>query len=211
MSAILLSSCKKDDGIIREPIFEDGILNLQKFANSLPPYARVIIDHPSESTDSYVNVELSNSSFLDGLWPGWCIQTGFTIIPGRKTTATVFSSYANIPDYEQLFFMRYNWIINQKFIEQGFTYGEIQIALWTLKHGYTLLDDDVKIELHNTRPPDPFQTDVIGPWNDERVNEILTLASGISDYVPGMGGLIGVVFISEEYQDIIIEFNLPSN
>jgi hypothetical protein len=208
----LYSGCKKDrDDIIKDPIFEDGILNLQNFAASLPPHARVIVDHPSESPGSYFNADLSNASKLDGLWPGWCVQTGVGISPGRKTTTTVYSSYANIPGYENDFFIRLNWIINQKFIEKGFTYGEIQIAIWTLKHGHTVFNENVKVELDNTRPPNLFDPDSIGPWDAEKVNEILTLAGVISDYLPGMGGLIGVVFISEEHQDIIVEYTLPAN
>ncbi len=212
VSGLFFSACKKDkDEIINEPIFENGILNLQNFAASLPPYARVIVDHPSESPDAYFNVSLSNASTLDGVSPGWCIQTGVGISPGNKTTTTVYSSYANIPGYDQLFFIRLNWIINQKFIEKGFNYGEIQIAIWTLKHGHTLFDENVKSELDNTRPPNLFDPDSIRDWDEEKVNEILSLAAGISDYVPGIGGLIGVVFTSEENQDIMVEYTLPAN
>jgi hypothetical protein len=208
LSGTLFTACKKDE-LIQEPIFENGVLNLTRFAASLPPYARVIVDHPSEF--SYFKADLSNASILDGIWPGWCIQTGKSINPGSKTTATVSSSYANVPGYDQVFFIRLNWVINQKFVEQGFTYGEIQIALWTLKHGYTLFDESVKSELLNTSPPNPFVPSSIGAWNEEKVNEILTLASGISEYVPGMGGLIGIVLTCEENQDIVIEYTLPSN
>ena len=210
LSGVLFSTCKKDNDELMEPIFENGKLNLKSFAASLPSSAQVIVEHPSESPDAYFNVNLSNASALDGRWPGWCIQTGVGINPGNRSTASVHSSYASLSDYDEVFLIRLNWIINQKFMEQGFTYGEVQIALWALKHGYVVFDEDVKAELYNTRPPNPFDPTSIGNWNEGKINEILFLASGITDFTPDFGGVIGVIFIDEENQDLVVEYTLPS-
>lgn len=212
VSGILFSSCKKDDDeIINEPIFENGKLKLENFAASLPPNARAIVDHPSDSPDAYFNVDLSNASLLDGKWPGWCVETGISITPGNRNAARVYSSYdENLSDYDGVFMNRLNWIINQKFVEQGFTYGEIQIAVWTLKHGYVTFNDDVAAELHNTRPPDLFDPKSIGEWNKEKVNEILTLAAGISDFMPDYGGVIAVLLVHDDNQDLVIEYRLQA-
>jgi hypothetical protein len=209
MSGLIFSACKKDKDEIKEPIFENGKLNLNAFAASLPPYARVIVDHPSEWPDAYFNVDLSNASKLDGKWPGWCVETGVAIKPGNINTARVFSSFDENAGYNKVFMNRLNWIINQKFVEQGFTYGEVQIVLWTLKHGYNSFNDAAAAELHETSPPDLFDPKSIGDWNKEKVNEILTLATGISDFIPGYGGVIAILFVSEDNQDIIIEYTLP--
>jgi hypothetical protein len=77
-------------------------------------------------------------------------------------------------------------------------------------HGYTAFNEDVSIELYNTRPPNPLDPEYIGSWNKEKVNEIVILAAGISDYLPDPGGLIGVLCIVESSQDLAIEFTLPS-
>ena len=210
VSGFFFSTCKKDNDEIKEPIFENGILNLKAFTASLPPYAKVMVEHPSESSDAYFKVDLSNAGSLDGKWPGWCIQTGTGIKPGVKNTARVYSSYASLSDYNEGFLIRLNWVISQKFVEQGFTYGEVQIALWSLQHGYIVFNEDVAAELYDTRPPDPFDPKSIGEWDAEKINEILTLASGITDFIPYLGGLIGIIIIDEKNQDLVIEYTLPS-
>jgi hypothetical protein len=209
IAGVTFSACKKDNEPI-ERIFENGKLNLVNFATSLPQFAKVIVEHPSESSDAYFKVTLSDAGRLDGRYSAWCIQTGEGIKPGRKNSTSVYSSYANLPDYDKTFLNRLNWVINQKYVGQGFTYGEVQIAIWTLMHGYTAFNEDVSIELYNTRPPNPLDPEYIGSWNKEKVNEIVILAAGISDYLPDPGGLIGVLCIVESSQDLAIEFTLPS-
>ena len=210
LTGIIFSACKKDDDIVKEPIFENGKLNLKNFAASLPNSSRVIVDHPLESSDAYFNVTLFDAGNLDGRYSAWCIQTGVGIKPGNRNSATVHSSYESLPDYDKIFLNRLNWIINQDFVKQGYSYGEVQISLWTLKHGYTMFNEDVSAELYNTRPPNPFDPESIGEWNTEKVNEILTLAAGISDYIPGLGDVIAVIFIDPEHQDLAIKYTLPS-
>jgi len=200
---------------------EGGYINLDAFAEILPETATVAIDHPADNEESYFNVHVSDAGILNGIWPGWCIQTGAVIDPGPppvKYPTSVFSSYEDLSGYNEKYtsevLMKINWILNQNFIELDndgkpdyFTYGDLQIAMWTLLHGYDEFDDVVKEELKGTSP-NPFATSVIGKWTREKVNEILSQVKNITEFFPECGGVIAVVFVHEA-QDLIIEYPLP--
>lgn len=181
----------------------DGKIDLEAFAQLLPETATVAIDHPANNTNSYFNVHVSNAGFLNGKWPGWCIQTGAEIAPGSQYDTKVYSSYENVPGYDAGILMKINWILNQRFIGQGYSYGEIQIAMWTLLLGYEEFNNVVQAQLQGT-VPNPLVSSVIGPWTAEKVNNILSQVIDITDFIPECGGVIAVVFVHNA-QDLIIE------
>ncbi len=190
--------------------------DLAAFAVSLPETATIAIDHPADNLDSYFKVKVSDGDILDGTWPGWCIETNAAIEPGPPPSydTEVFSSYEYVPGYEAEILMKINWILNKKFIqldESGnpdyFTYGDVQIAMWTLLHGYESFDQDVRDELDATTP-NPFQSSVIGPWTPAKVNEILEQVKDVTEFTPGCGDVIAIVFVHDG-QDLIIEYPFP--
>ena len=210
VSGIIFSACKKDDDTVKENIFENGKLNLKYFASTLPKSAEISVGQPYENTDSYFTARVREAGMLNGQYPGWCIETGVGIKPHQKNTVSVHSSYESLTGYDKIFLNRLNWLFNQEFVKHGFTYGEVQIALWGLKHGYTLFTEDVYDELNHTRPPNLFNPESIGEWEKGKVNEILTQTAGINDYVPGVGGIVAIILIDPENQDVAFEYKLPS-
>jgi hypothetical protein len=196
---------------------EGGVyISLNTFAANLPETATIAIDHPTNNEESYFKVHVSDADFINGTWPGWCIQTGADILPGPPPTyeTEVFSSFETVPGYEAEILMKINWILNQNFIELNesgtpvyFTYGDLQIAMWTLLHGYDIFNTDVKDELRATSP-DPLYPSVIGSWTEEKVNEILTQVKDITEFAPECGDVLAIVFIHNG-QDVIIEYPYP--
>lgn len=184
---------------------ENGTVDLAAFAQILPETATIKVDHPEDDITSYFNVTVTNAGILDGIWPGWCVQTGEGINPGDYYDTYVYSTYEDLSgyNYNADFLMKLNWIINQKFTEppQGFTYGEVQLAIWSIKLGLDEFDYDA---LSATEPPNPFVT--IGDYDPDNVNQILDWANDVEDFVPGCGDVIAVAFIDGSHQDLIIEY-----
>ncbi|GEM_PF-2342689 len=192
----------------------NGTIDLEAFAKLLPETASIEVDHPNQNTDSYFKVHISDAGILNGSWPGWCIETDAEIVPGLEPpyVTNVFSSYDDVPGYEGEFLMKLNWILNQNFVYTSsngngdFTYGDVQIAIWTIYNGFDTFDDNAKKYLENTNP-NPFSQSVIGTWKRERVNEILNQVRDINEYFPGCGDIIAIVFTHDD-QDFVIEYPL---
>lgn len=177
--------------------------DLDAFALLLPETASIKVDNPNDVLKSYFNVTVSEGGILDGVWPGWCIELGTSISPGSSYDADVFSSYNN-SGYDQEFLMKVNWILNQNFVEHGYTKGDVQIAIWMLLLGETLFDSQA---LDDTAPPDPFIT--IGPYDEDRINAILNMVDQDDfEFYPECGGVIAIVF-KHNKQDLIIEYPVP--
>ncbi len=181
--------------------------DLDSFAETLPETATVSVKYPQTGGQAYFpEVYVSNGSFLDGTYQGWCIETAFPINQHpTEYQAGVFSSYeafeAAQVDYPENYFNKINWIINQGFIGQEsagggtFTYGDVQRAIWTL------LDTGFP----------PSNADGLREWSQERVDEILALgeAAGFENFRPGCGDKFAIVFEIPDTQNIIIEFPVP--
>jgi len=117
---------------------------------------------------------------------GWCVDTDRDITQNTSYTANVYSSYGDLtglveyPENMDLV----NWILNQGFVGTAstsggnFTYGDVQRAIWTLVE-------------------DELSTAGLGPWNQQRVDEILTMATdpefGGEGFVPGCGDVVAIV------------------
>jgi hypothetical protein len=180
-----------------------GKVNLKAFAEILPKTASIKVDNPTLNLDSYFKVYLSNAGILDGNWEGWCVQTGKSIDPSLTYDGTaVYSSYQDLSGfgYTSDFLMKLNWILNQKFTQKGFTYGEVQLAIWSLKLNHLQFN----FAALNATSPNPFKT--IGPYNSSKINDIISWANAIEKFVPECGGVIAVIFIDEDHQDLVIEY-----
>jgi hypothetical protein len=85
--------------------------------------------------DSYFNSTIVGAGDLDGTYDGFCVDTSRTIRPGTTYEAYLLSSYdaaaADLVDYPENLDL-VNWVINQDYAGQGFTYGDIQRSIWTL-------------------------------------------------------------------------------
>ena len=177
-----------------------GTVDLEAFAEVLPKTATIKVDDPGDNDESYFKVHVSNAGILDGNWQGWCVQTGKAIKPGKYYDTKVFSSYETLPGYSADFLMKLNWIINQKFTENGFTYGEVQLAIWSLLMHHAEFNFDAL----NATSPNPFIT--IGDYKEENINQILDWANKVVEFIPQCGGVIAVIFIDGSHQDLIIEY-----
>ena len=181
--------------------------DLDGFAEILPETATVSVKYPQTGGQAYFpEVYVSNASFLDGTYQGWCIETAFPISQTpTEYEAGVFSSYEEFvgtqTDYPESFFNKINWILNQSFIgkdsESGgtFTYGDVQRAIWTI------LDDGFP----------PSNADGLRVWSQARVDEIIALgeAAGFENFRPGCGDIFAVIFEIQGSQNVIIEFPVP--
>ena len=154
----------------------------------LPEFVRMSVSSPYLGAPSYFTTTVTEGGILDGTYPGWCIDVGNVIYPGTEYHARVVSSYdaafnleGQIDKPENLGMI--NWIINQDFpgspSSDGtlFTFGDVQRAIWEL------VDNDVSVS-------------GLGPWSQERVNEIKAEAAGAGEeFVPECGQKIGVILL----------------
>jgi len=179
---------------------ENGF-DLDDFADSLPTCADISGIHPAEDIMAYFDIKVETTS-LFGDYYGWCVDTDKTIGKEFSYPADVWSSYGDLPAGliefpENLDLV--NWILNQEIVKTpsvgfgNFTYGDVQRAIWAL------VDDE--------------QADGgLGPWDQDRVDQILAAAMTHGEgFVPDCGDLVGVILvpvdecgIEADYQYIII-------
>jgi hypothetical protein len=134
---------------------------------------------------SYFDVAISGGTTLDGTYDNWCVDTDRTISPNSGYTANVYSSYENLPGGLVEFpgnLDLVNYILNQNYVGQSspggygtYTYGDVQRAIWHL------VDDQ-------------NSTAGLGPWDQNRVNEILADATANGEgFEPGCGDVLAVI------------------
>jgi hypothetical protein len=152
--------------------------DIDEIVAALPNTATMRLKH--HGGDSYFDTTITNGGLLDGLYDGFCVDAGRSIRPGRDYTVEVYSSYD--PSFADLALVDrpenmdlVNWVINQDFTSLGYTYGDIQKAIWTL------IDDK-------------HTGGGLGSYSQARVDEIVTmaLAQGVG-FVPGCGDVFAVI------------------
>jgi len=170
---VLFSGCKKDP--IEEP--KD---KLKEY-----PGVNMMIDRPGDK-ESYFITTITNGDTLNGIYPGWCLDTDKHLLSDTLYTVKVvapddeiLSLFIECPENIDLM----TYIINAGYVGKPaysggeFTYGDVQLAIWLLiddKQSYVGLDD----------------------WNQNRVNEIIDEALQYGEgYVPEAGGITPIVFI----------------
>ena len=139
---------------------------------------QVIEEVVHNGSDSYFNTTVSGD--LNGTFDGFCIDTSRNISTGPVYNSNVISSYdPNFPegliDYPENLDL-INYIINQDYPAHGYTYGDVQRAIWTI------IDDKVS---HSG----------LGEWSQDRADEIIAEAEANGEgYVPDCdGGVVAIV------------------
>ena len=164
----------------------------------LPDQVTVLATHSYPIFDQgYFKIEISNGDNLNGNYDGWCIDTDHNIHE-EQYLANVYSSYETIdPPLE---FLEYpenldlvNYILNQQYIGKPsgcdgvYTFGDVQIAIWTL------VDDNV-----------PLWPISLGPYEQCRIDEILADANANGEgYEPGCNDILAIILEPTEIVGII--------
>jgi hypothetical protein len=139
----------------------------------------VTINPTYHGGDSYFNTTLSNAGGIDGTYDGWCVDVDHGISPGNNySRVNVYSSYdPNLPalqDHPDKLPL-VNYIINQDYPDNGYTFGDVQRAIWTL------IDNRVS-------------TSGLRTWSQDRVNEILADAQANGQgYIPGCNDDVAII------------------
>jgi hypothetical protein len=180
--------------VVQKPGGLDGLEGM------LPDEVTMQVTFGYEGGPAYLpEVTVTGGTTLDGIYPGWCVNTGINIEKCRDYLAAVYSSCGDIPpgaiDHPENLDL-VNWIINQNFVGQqgsngAYTYGDVQRAIWRL------VDDDPEHETYTG-------------YDESRVGEILAAAYENGEgFVPGPGDLVAIVLVPEGGQVIIIVVPVP--
>lgn len=134
-----------------------------------------------------------NDTDLAGEYAAWCVDVDLSLGAEECFDYNVYSSYAELPAgaFENPDnFDLVNWILNQDFISLGYTYGDIQWAIWEL------LDDQNCIAC-------AFLGD---DWSEEKGQEIVDAAiTNGEGYQPAAGEVMAIVLIpTGRTQSIIV-------
>lgn len=170
--------------------------DLEALELALPDQATMSVTHPFEGGPAYFPQVIINPftgpTFLDGVYPGWCVNTHSNISVATTYIADVYSSYDNnvsayIVNYENIDLV--NWILNNDYVGkpsgqpsseggyEAYTFGDVQQAIWIL------IDR-------------PFSHWTLYSWSQERVDEIIddAIANG-QGFVPGCDDFVGIILI----------------
>jgi hypothetical protein len=155
---------------------------------ALPDNVTMKVAYPYSGGPAYFpTTTISGGTTVYGTYYGWCVDTDRTIGNNTDYTANVYSSYESLPtglvEYPENLDL-VNWILNQNYVGQTspggygtYTYGDVQRAIWTL------------VEDQNS-------TAGLGPWNQNRVNEILAAAQANGEgFEPGCGEVVAVILV----------------
>ncbi|NCB64503.1 MAG: response regulator, partial [Clostridia bacterium] len=168
--------------VVQKPGGLDGLEGM------LPDEVTMQVTFGYEGGPAYLpEVTVTGGTTLDGIYPGWCVNTGTNIERDRGYLAAVYSSYGAIPpsiiDHPENL-DKVNWIINQGFVGQTgsngtYTLGDVQRAIWRL------VDDDPEHETYTG-------------YDEIHVQEILAAAYAHGEgFVPGPGDLVAIVLVPE--------------
>ncbi len=199
---------------------EGGYFDLNAFALSLPETATIQVTWPDfannpDAVSYFPNVSLTEADFLNGDFPGWCIQADLNIME-EEYDASVYSYNEEVPGYNAEFLKKVNWIINQKFVEDfGYTYADVQIAIWLLRHDIDIFTNDEWTDALRAIGSTALSRTYVGRLNqgyfEDNIKDILVrAAANYEDFVPACDDVIAIVFITPfGIQDIIVEYPVP--
>jgi len=204
-----------------EPLGDDGLNSVEGkgssssdedcYVNLTPTLPELVEFCPTTKpgTESYFLVDIAFGDLAGFDIPTWCVDVDKTLNANEDCDieANVYSSYGNFPlgDFENPGnFDLVNWILNQDFISQGYTYGHIQWAIWEL------IDDANCVSC-------TYLTNPIGNWlttdpNDVvKGQEIVDAAIAAGDgFEPVAGQNLAIILIPTDNtkQSIIIPYPL---
>lgn len=138
-----------------------------------------------------------NDTELAGDYAAWCVDVDLSLGANECYDYIVYSSYSDLPagafENPENFDL-VNWIVNQDFISLGYTFGDIQWAIWEL------LDDQNCIAC----------SFLGNDWSVEKGQEIVdaALANG-EGYEPSAGDQLAIVLLpTGRTQSIIVTIPL---
>ena len=148
---------------------------------SWPEVIDFSVTQPSASGNAYFDVNVQNWGTMSGDYLGWCANPEINIRRGQSYTAYAWSSYdpalpvgtVEFPENLDLV----NYLLNQDLIGAGYTYGEIQKAIWEL------LDSETS-------------DNGLGTWDQNKVDEIVADAEANGEgFLPECGQVYAVILI----------------
>ena len=150
------------------------------------PLVMEVTSQPGTGLAAYFDVLVSEwDALLDGTYLGWCVDALFHISRRTPYDAHAYSTYdpalpPNIldkPDNLDLV----NYLLNQDLIGMGYTYGDIQRAIWLL------VDNEIS-------------EGGLGPWTQENVDAILAMTVGQDGFIPTCDQVYGVIIVPFDSQ-----------
>lgn len=200
-----------------EPLGDDGLNGVDGKGSSLSdqdcdvnlnPTLPALVDvctTAKPGTESYFLVDIASGDLAGSDIPAWCVDVDKTLGAPECFEANVYSSYGSFPtgdfeNYEN--FDLVNYILNQDYISQGYTFGHIQWAIWEL------IDDENCVSC-------TYLTNPIGNWTDPddeiKGQEIVDDAIANGDgFEPVAGQNLAIILIPTDNtkQSIIIPYPL---
>lgn len=160
---------------IRAGVHQDGTVSMDTLASFSGRVAKQV-SHPGG--DSYFNTTVSGD--FSGTFDGYCIDTARGISTGPVYDSNMISSYdpefpTGLIDHPENLDL-INYVVNQDFPAHGYTFGDVQRAIWTI------IDDDVS-------------DSGLGDWSQTRVDQIIEEAETNGEgFIPNCeGGLVAMV------------------
>ena len=181
--------------------------------SSLPTEVNMQLTGPPGTPDQefFFSINVTDLTLvLEGNFGAWCVDRGSSLNESYLVEdVQVFSSYADVSNFPKTSnpenFDQVNWVLNQDLIDQGFTYGQIQYAIWILLGEEEDCTSDPCNNQYLTQPNGNWaQSDV------DKATDIVTMAgnSGVG-FEPGCGELLGIVLIPANKQSLIITKEVP--
>ncbi|MFH6768351.1 hypothetical protein V8G56_06365 [Gaetbulibacter aquiaggeris] len=150
-----------------------------------------------DAIDSYFNINISSAGILNGDYDAWCVDYDADLGDGHCFDADVYTTLDDLTsgpfEYPETF-GSVNWILNQDFISQGYTFAEIQYAIWRLIEGEALASN------------------FYGPIDYAKARYLHQLSLNYSDYKPVCGEQLGIILVPRDgSQSIIIGKTIECN
>ena len=155
----------------------------------------------TQGPDAYLNISVADG-FLSGNYGAWCVDDDLSIaLETCYENVEVFASTETLPDVFEYpeNFDKVNWLLNQAYVGNGYTYGDLQFAIWRL------LDD--------VRADECLDCNLGDDWNIDRAEELVQLAmDNGSGFIPDCGEYVGIILIPDgEIQPLIIPYPIECN
>lgn len=154
----------------------------------------------TQGPSAYLNISVSNGS-ISGNYGAWCIDDDLGIaLETCYENVGVFASTETLPDVFEYpeNFDKVNWLLNQGYVSSGYTYGDLQFAIWKLL-------DDVRA--------DECLDCNLGDWDIDRAEGLVQLAmDNGNDFIPDCGEYVGIILIPDgDVQPLIIPYPIECN
>lgn len=184
--------------VVMKPCVDGGGGGGTMPCDMLPAQVTEMVSQPGPN--SYFVTTVSGGTVLDGVYDGWCINTGLRLFQGEPRMADVYCSLSALPagivDKPQNMDL-VNWVLNQGYVgtmSPGgygmYTWSDIQRAIWEL------LDNE----------PDGTG---LGVWDPMRVAEITAGAMATGEgFMPAAGQCAAIVLVPRDASGNMLQPNI---